>query len=200
MADILVIFAHPKFERSRVNKALVEVYSKKGVTFHDLYEVYPDFNIDLQLEKDLLSSHDIIIWHHPFYWYSCPPLMKQWIDVVLEYDWAYGPNGNALKGKQVLSVITTGGSEEVYCTEGSNNYPVHEFLRPFEQTARLCGMSYLPPFTVMGTYRITNEDLKTNVEQFDMMLTALKNGLDKSKFRHSNYLNHMFPVTNQAKE
>uniref|UniRef100_UPI0030DDDD5A NAD(P)H-dependent oxidoreductase n=1 Tax=uncultured Roseivirga sp. TaxID=543088 RepID=UPI0030DDDD5A len=98
MQSILVLFAHPKFEHSKTNKALVsKIQNREGVTFHDLYELYPDFNIDLQREKELLTKHDVIIWHHPFYWYNCPPLMKQWMDVVLEFNWAYGPQGNALE-------------------------------------------------------------------------------------------------------
>ena len=56
-----------------------------------MYEKYPDFNIDVDYEKKLLEKNQIIIWQHPFYWYSAPPLLKQWIDLVLEFGWAYGP-------------------------------------------------------------------------------------------------------------
>ena len=109
MNRILILFAHPKFEQSRANKALVKmIENKEGVTFHDLYERYPDFNIDIISEKKLLAEHDVIVWHHPFYWYSCPPLMKQWMDVVLEFGWAYGANGTALQSKKCLNVITLG--------------------------------------------------------------------------------------------
>src|SRR5687767_1197669 len=95
---VLIIFAHPRFEKSRANNALVgALRGIDGVTFHDLYERYPDFNVDLEFEKQLLLDHDVIIWHHPFYWYSAPPLLKQWIDIVLEFGWAYGPGGVALK-------------------------------------------------------------------------------------------------------
>lgn len=175
MKSVLVLFSHPKFEHSRTNKALVrKLQNREGVTFHDLYEQYPDFNIDLPKEKELLSQHDIIVWHHPFYWYSCPPLMKQWIDVVLEFNWAYGPEGNALKHKKCLNVITTGGAREVYCTNGNNHYSINEFLRPFEQTARLCGMEYLPPFTVMGTHKLSKEDLEVYVDQYDQLIHALQ--------------------------
>lgn len=73
MKSVLILFAHPKYEQSRINKALVEnIKHLEGVTFHDLYEHYPDFNIDRAFEKKLLIQHDIIVWHHPFYWYSCP--------------------------------------------------------------------------------------------------------------------------------
>ncbi len=198
MAKILVIFAHPKFERSRVNKALVEkIKNRKEVTFHDLYENYPDFNIDIHREKRLLAEHDVLIWHHPFYWYSCPPLMKQWIDLVLEYQWAYGPNGHELEGKQAMNVITTGGSRAVYCAEGNNHYSVNEFLRPFEQTARLCGMTYLPPFAVMGTHRISDEELVEYTKQYDASIDLIIEGINKAKLGNCEHLNDL-PQVNTA--
>ncbi|WP_424964391.1 NAD(P)H-dependent oxidoreductase [Ekhidna sp.] len=198
MPKILLLFAHPRFERSRVNKALIEkVRRKEGVTFHDLYEQYPDFNIDVVMEKSLLENHDIIIWHHPFYWYSCPPLLKQWIDVVLEYKWAYGPEGNALEGKQVMSVITTGGTKQVYCAEGTNNYPVNEFLRPFEQTARLCGMEYLPPFVVMGTHSLPDQDLEDYTEAYATTIDLLLEGIKESHLNKYTFFNQVLQLQNK---
>lgn len=175
MKSILILFAHPRFEKSRTNEVLVRnIRNLEGVTFHDLYEQYPDFHIDVPYEKELLLQHDIIVWHHPLYWYNCPPLMKQWIDLVLEYDWAYGPKGNALQGKQCLQVVTTGGSKEVYCSEGSNLYSVNEFLRPFEQTARLCRMQYLPPYAVMGTHKISDEALLKHADEYQRIIECLR--------------------------
>lgn len=177
MNKVLILFAHPKYEQSRTNKKLVEhVKNMDGVTFHDLYERYPDFHINISYEKSLLLEHDVVIWHHPFYWYSCPPLMKQWIDLVLEYGWAYGPDGVALEGKKCFQIITTGGSEKVYCSEGRNVYSINEFLRPFEQTARLCGMHYLTPFAVMGTHRLSKEDLENYALQYRQIIDYLKEG------------------------
>jgi glutathione-regulated potassium-efflux system ancillary protein KefG len=175
MKQVLILFAHPRFEQSKSNKALVQKVKKmEGVTFHDLYERYPDFHIDLTYEKELLSQHEVVIWQHPFYWYSCPPLLKQWIDLVLEYGWAYGPQGNALEGKQCLQIITTGGSKEKYQAEGRNVYSINEFLRPFEQTARLCKMEYLPPFAVMGTHRLTAADLGKFADQYHKIVSYLQ--------------------------
>ncbi|MDL5512423.1 NAD(P)H-dependent oxidoreductase [Arenibacter sp. M-2] len=190
MKRILILFAHPKFEQSRANKALVKrIENKEGVTFHDLYERYPDFNIDIIGEKKLLDEHDVIVWHHPFYWYSCPPLMKQWMDVVLEFGWAYGPKANALHTKKCLNVITTGGTREVYCPTGSNNYSINEFLRPFEQTARLCGMEYLPPFTVMGTHNISNEELDKYTLQYEQLIVGLRQNLPFDEIANCEFLN-----------
>ncbi len=166
-----------------------KIRKREGVTFHDLYERYPDFNIDVFIEKKLLSEHDVIIWHHPLYWYSCPPLLKHWIDLVLEFNWAYGPSGDALKGKQALNVITAGGTRAVYCSEGNNNYSINEFLRPFEQTARLCKMDYFPPFGVMGANGISDEGIATAVAQYDQLISVLQEGLVPSIAGRCDYLN-----------
>lgn len=190
MKKILVLFSHPKFEKSRANNILVDqIKDKEGVTFHDLYEAYPDFLINVDAEKELLTKHDIIIWHHPFYWYSCPPLMKQWIDMVLEFDWAYGPNGTALKGKTCLNVITTGGSRELYCSQGTNSFSVNEFLRPFEQTANLCGMTYFPPFAVMGTHLLDDKALKEHAIQYSNLIDLLQKEITLSTFNGCAFLN-----------
>ena len=171
---ILVLFAHPLLEKSRANQVLIPAYQEHGdCTFRDLYEEYPTFDVDIQREQELLTEHDIIIWHHPIYWYSCPPLLKQWIDMVLTVGWAYGPEGTALQGKKVIQVITTGGSEAMYQHDGNNRYTIQEFLRPFEQTARLCHMQYLPPFIVHGTHRLDAEKLEGFRAALDNMLEAL---------------------------
>ena len=184
MNKILLLFAHPKFEQSRVNKALLRgIQHLEGVTFHDLYEHYPAFHINVAREKELLAAHDTIIWHHPLYWYNCPPLLKQWIDLVLEYGWAYGPGGDALNGKRCLHVVTTGGSEKVYCSEGRNLYSINEFLRPFEQTARLCGMQYFAPFAVMGTHQLPEEALANYVHQYEQIIACLQTGRPLSSLK-----------------
>ncbi|MGG3885590.1 NAD(P)H-dependent oxidoreductase [Brevibacillus panacihumi] len=38
----------------------------------------------------------------PFYWYSAPPLLKNWFDEAWTYGWAYGPGGVALRGKECI--------------------------------------------------------------------------------------------------
>lgn len=183
MKKILVLFSHPKFEKSRANSMLIQhIEHLEGVTIHDLYETYPDFYIDVPFEKDLLNQHDVIIWHHPFYWYSCPPLMKQWMDMVLEFGWAYGPEGTALRSKICLNVITTGGSRELYCAEGSNSFSINQFLRPFEQTAKLCGMVYFPPFAVMGTHNLGKEELLAYAEQYKNLIQLLQEDLTLDGF------------------
>ncbi len=186
---ILILFAHPRVEKSRANLALTRsIPPHPDITFHDLYERYPDFNVDVAYEKKLLLDHSVIIWHHPFYWYSAPPLLKQWIDMVLEFGWAYGPGGTALKGKVIFNAITTGGAGEVYNREGYNRFTIREFLAPFDQTAHLCKMIYLPPFAVQGTHRLTHEHLLQKAGQYSQLLLRLLEG----RFRPEGLQQYLF--------
>ena len=116
---VLILFAHPALQRSRVNARLVRaVQDLPGVTVNDLYERYPDFLIDVPREQDLLVEHDVVVFQHPMYWYSSPALLKEWQDLVLEYGFAYGAGGTALEGKILLNAVTCGARQEVYSRDG----------------------------------------------------------------------------------
>jgi glutathione-regulated potassium-efflux system ancillary protein KefG len=176
MRRILVLFAHPVLERSRVNKRLVaEIDGMEGVFIHDLYEVYPTLHIDVSREQQLLLDHDVVVFQHPFYWYSAPAIMKEWQDLVLEHGWAYGKGGNHLKGKITLNAITTGGPESAYTKGGYNRFSIRELLTPFDQTAHLCGMRFLAPFVVHAALRITSDaDLTPQKATYRALIEALR--------------------------
>jgi glutathione-regulated potassium-efflux system ancillary protein KefG len=190
--QILILFAHPALEKSRVNRVLLQaVQNLESVTIHDLYEAYPNFHIQVKAEQDLLRAHDIIVFHHPFYWYSSPALLKEWQDLVLEYGFAYGHGGTALQGKKFLSAITTGGGEQSYSREGYNRFTLRELLTPFEQTARLCGMDYLPPFVVQGTHKLRERhQIDQHAADYRAVLLALRdNKLDWDRLDQFKHLN-----------
>lgn len=177
MTRILLLFAHPALEKSRVHRRLLQRLPRlPGLTLQDLYEAYPDFDVDVRREQELLLAHDLILLQHPFYWYSTPALLKQWQDLVLEHGWAYGSTGTALRGKQMANVITTGGSASAYGREGLNRFTVRELLAPVEQTARLCGIEYLPPYLVQGTHRMTDADIDAVATRYAATLAALHDG------------------------
>jgi glutathione-regulated potassium-efflux system ancillary protein KefG len=193
MSKILILFAHPRYETSLVQQRLSSAAREvRGVTFHDLYEIYPDFDVQIGPEQDLLVSHDIIILQHPFYWYSCPPLLKQWIDLVLEHGWAYGKEGNSLSGKKMFNAISTGGKQKAYEAGGFNRYTITQFLVPFDQTARLCKIEYYPPFVIHGTHMATNADITKAGESYKKLLEGLvADKFPDSAIRKLTYLNEL---------
>lgn len=188
---ILIIYFHPRFEASRAIKSLVTKASTLPfVHLRDMYEIYPDFNIDVEKEKEILSHYDILLWMHPFYWYSCPPLMKQWIDLVLEYGWAYGKDGDKLSGKIITNVLSSGGTFEVYQKDGRNRFTYRELLSPFEQTSFLCKMIYAPPFILPGANRATQLQFEEYTNLFINVLNLLNNEKkDMNKILSLQYFN-----------
>ncbi len=188
---VLILFAHPAFHKSLVNRILTEgLHQTEGITFHDLYEEYPEFDIDVKREQQLLIEHDCIIFHHPFFWYSSPAILKEWMDLVLEHGWAYGSKGNALSDKLFFTVTTTGGPQVGYKHNSSNNYSMLELLSPFIQTANLCKMLPLPPFVVHGTHGITHEQVREYQNDYHTLLQEIvENRLDPVTALQEKYLN-----------
>jgi glutathione-regulated potassium-efflux system ancillary protein KefG len=173
---VLVLFAHPVVERSRVGRQLFdEVRAVDGVTVHDLYEAYPTLWIDVAREQQLLADHDVIVFQHPFYWYSVPALLKEWQDLVLEHGWAYGAGGTQLRGKVTLNALTTGGPRTAYDKGGYNRFTVRELLAPWDQTAYLCGMRFLAPFVVHSALRVaSSDDVVPHRSSYRRLIEALR--------------------------
>ena len=192
MKKVLINFAHPTRARSKINSALrAAVEDLPGVTFNDLYAAYPDFLIDVKREQQLCEDHDIIIFQHPFYWYSTPAIMKEWLDLVLEHNWAYGTKGRALEGKSFLQAFSAGGDDTTYQKNGSNLFTIDELTSPYRATANLCRMEWLPPFTVLGIHRgMSEEKIQKHAEDYRCAVLALRDGtLDIDQVRRNRYLN-----------
>ncbi len=191
--DVLVITAHPQMQDSRVNRRLMKRAREAGaqaaapaqassssssstpaarIVVRDLYALYPDYLIDVAAEQALLTPARLVVWQHPIHWYSMPPLMKLWVDEVLTFGWAYGPGGNALRGKDLWLVATTGGPEDSYHPESYNRYRFDAFLPPYEQTAALCGMRFLPPLLLHGAHQVGDVDVEVHEAVFAQRLSS----------------------------
>ncbi|MEX1311843.1 MAG: NAD(P)H-dependent oxidoreductase [Candidatus Sulfomarinibacteraceae bacterium] len=178
MNKVLVLFAHPRPDRSEVNVALANAARAiEGVTVVDLYAEYPTFEIDVDREQRRLLEHDVIVFQHPVYWYSSPAVLKEWQDLVLEYGFAYGTEGTALEGKVLVNAVTAGAGRDVYSHHGGYSHELRDFFIPFEQTARLCRMRYLPPFALFGAGHAADDGrLEAHRRGYTALLEALVDG------------------------
>lgn len=181
---IYLIAAHPAWRQSRVNQRLLagaRALSMPGLDIQDLYASYPDYAIDVAAEQARVDAAQLIVLMHPIQWYSMPALQKLWLDEVLTYGWAYGAAsaeagsyeqapagtpGTALRGKAMWLVATTGGPEESYSISSYNRHPFDAFLPPYQQTAALCGMRFLPPLVLHGAHMASTQDVNAHVQRF----------------------------------
>lgn len=157
----LVIVTHPEIETSVINKRWIEELEKnpEKYTVHQLYKAYPDGKINVTKEQELMESHDNIVFQFPFYWFSSPPLLKQWLDEVILYGWAYGSNsGFKLAGKKMALAVTAGIDEDVYSASGKYKYTMKELLRPYELTFEYIKAQYEDPFVYYGIERNPSDE------------------------------------------
>lgn len=161
---------------SRITRAMLQAAralpASLDVEVRDLYRRYPDYTIDMAAEQAALGGADLVVWLHPVHWYSMPALMKLWLDEVFAFGWAYGPGGTALQGKDLWLVTSTGGTEEAYRPDGHNRYFFDAFLHPYEQTAALTGMRWLPPLVLHGAHRVTDAAPAAQAELFAARLAS----------------------------
>lgn len=191
MNKILLLLFHPRLESSRVNLSVNQFLTRnKQIKIKDMYELYPDFNINVKTEQQDLLEADVILFQHPFYWYSAPPLVKQWIDLVLENGWAYGRGGEQLKGKKIMHIISSGGGFVAYSKQGKNLYTYNELLRPFELTYRLCQLEKLPPYIIPNAYVVTTEELDFHTQRLSRFIEEIgDSNFDFSSVLELDYLN-----------
>jgi glutathione-regulated potassium-efflux system ancillary protein KefF len=171
---ILVIQAHPYPDRSRANQALARAISGLDmVDVHSLYDLYPDFAIDVEAEKAALGAAATVVWQHPLYWYTAPALLKLWFEKVLTAGWAYGAGGTALRGKRCLWVVTTGADVGGYSEAGMHQHSFEAFVPVIRQTAQFCGMTWLEPLVVHGAHKIDDAELAAFAERYRGRLVEL---------------------------
>jgi glutathione-regulated potassium-efflux system ancillary protein KefF len=164
---VLVLYAHPYPRRSRAGKALLAaVADLPFVGVRSLYDLYPDFAIDVAAEQAALLEAEIIVWQSPFYWYGVPSLLSHWFEKVLLLGWAYGSEGKALVGKKVQWVTTTGAPQEAYGPGQAHGHPFSAFVPAVEQTARFCGMDWLEPLVVQGAHRLGPQELAAHTAAY----------------------------------
>lgn len=167
MKKTLIVVAHPNIAQSVVNRTWAETFSRHGdrYTVHQLYAAYPDGNIDVAAEQKLIEAHGTLILQFPIYWFSCPPLLKQWLDSVFTHGWAFGSSATAFKGRAIGLAVSHGTPPQDYAHSGKVRHTLAETLVPFENVANYIGAKYLPPFGFHALEFFTEEEKRANQDK-----------------------------------
>ena len=182
MNKAVIILAHPEMENSRANKQWIKKISEypDKIKIHNLYKEYPDWKIDIKKEQKILEEHDCIVLQFPFYWYSSPPLLKKWIDDVLEYNWAYGDDETSeykLKNKKIGISVTVGGPEVEHSRNGAVSFTIDELLSPFTATINYVGAVHIGNYILFDAVpETTDKIMDISAEGYvEYILKNLKN-------------------------
>lgn len=165
MKKTLLIIGHYDISKSVFNKQMINaVQDLPNVKIH-----YIEDNFNVEEEQALLLQYDKIILQFPFLWYAAPARLKNWLDTVWSFGFAFGTNYK-LEGKKGTIAITTAGAEEFYKHEGYNKYTIEELTRPFERTFEYCKMTYQKPCFVIHFAKpnigISQEELEKKLIEY----------------------------------
>ncbi|HVR64086.1 MAG TPA: NAD(P)H-dependent oxidoreductase [Polyangia bacterium] len=153
---------------------LAAVRELPGVHVRSLYNLYPDFDINIEAEREALAASELIVWQSPFYWYGLPALLHLWIEKVLAHGWAYGAGGTHVRGKSVLWVTTTGAAVEAYAPGQVHGHRFETFVPAVAQTAAFCGMRWIdPPLVLHGAHRVSDAELRDAAAAYRRRLELL---------------------------
>ena len=182
---ILAVNVHPNINGkhttgdispSIANKLIMSTISEHTqFTCHNIIEAYPDLIFDQDREKDLLSNHDTLLIIGPIYWYTLPGIAKKWLDEVFTYGWAYGSKGNALKGKNVQLVLTSGSDENEYSPNDIGN-TVSEFFINYQRSFEYCKMNWL---SIRFIGELGSSDIKKDPSAAKNRVVAFSNAIIK---------------------
>lgn len=168
----LVIISHPEISESGSQQFLLSsIPNSESIKVHHLEGIYPDGKINAAAEQELLKQFDRILFQFPFYWYSSPPMLKQWQDEVLTYGFAYGKNGHLLSGKEFGLVLSVGIKESEYQAGGREAFSINELTKPFQAVAVKTGMTYLKPFVIYQFPYMTEDQKLTLLIDYQQAVT-----------------------------
>jgi putative NADPH-quinone reductase len=161
----LVVVAHPKLAESRINRTWMEQLHREGeaITIHELASSRHAGRFDIAAEQQRLEAHERIIIQFPLYWFNVPALLKQWLDEVFAYGWAFGPGGDKLAGKEIGLAVSTGGKAESY----AEGFTMEELLSPMRLTILYVGATLLPTHLIHGaSYELSDAELTQNARDY----------------------------------
>lgn len=162
----LIVLTHPNIESSQANRRWLKEAKKleNEFTVHQLYQAYPAGTpLNVEAEQERLLAHGSVILQFPLYWFSTPPLLKQWLDEVLLPGFAYGRReaDRKLAGKRFGLAISAGIKEKDYSREGRYHYTIDEILAPLYATLDYIKAERVRPFVLYGIeYDPTNPDIE----------------------------------------
>lgn len=153
----LVIVSHPYPEQSKVINAVAQhLATLPNVEVRNLESLYGNdmTAFDVDAEQQAYEGKEQVVYLYPTHWFNITPMLKAYFNAVWSYGWAFGPGGEALKGKTLRVVTSAGAGEHMYSAEGLVQSTMAEVLTPMKANALYVGMRYADPLVLFDAMEV----------------------------------------------
>ena len=175
MSTTLIMNFHPDPAKSRANSILAAAAAALPETeVVTMAHEREGAMFDYTREVERLVSAERVVLQFPVHWYSGPSLLADWMAQILTVAFYARPeqDGRRIEGRQLMVAAVAGNTPENYAPGGRIAIPLTELLRPYEATARRCGLSWNEPFIVFRSSYLTEDDLASEAARYSERLEA----------------------------
>lgn len=168
MKKVLIINGHTDYKESVANRQILEKVATlmPEAEIVTLAELYPDFNINAEVEQKRLSDADIIVFQYPTFWYSAPSILHRYLEQVFLVGFALNPGGDKLHGKKLVLSLTSGVDSDMYSKDvNCVGWEMDAFIQPYKATAKITGMDYCGHIYTGGVGYITRISAEAAADQ-----------------------------------
>ena len=167
MKKTLVLFAHPFLEFSSNNKELTNFYERhQHFNFRDLYEEYPDFHVAAFKERKNIYQYERFIFHFPIIWFGMPPLLRLWIDEVVDTKWLNEDEKNPFENKEVYFLITTRSKERSFGPNGKHHFTIEELISGILITLKIFKANIKNIYIVYDSENLSKKEIVLHKQKF----------------------------------
>ena len=149
MSQTLIIVGHPNQEGSQLNAEMAKFWASRPNT---IVRWIGEGRVNVREEQAAFERAENIVLQFPLYWYGPPACLKQWMDDVLTWGWAFGKEGGLLNGRNLACSVTVGGNLADYSANGKHATTLDSLLEPIH---RLCDYVDLNWHGVLGMDPVT---------------------------------------------
>lgn len=159
MPNILIVCGAQKtyISEGRFNRSLVAEAESVLSTSHDVKVSILEDGFEIEEERDKWLWADSVILQFPVFWFSCPAILKNYMDTIyirkVFYDKASSYGGGGLLGGKSYMLSSTWNAPEKAFGDPETFYQgldVDDALVAMHKAHQYIGMTALPSFTVFN--------------------------------------------------
>ena len=130
------------------------------------------FSPEVKAEHEKVAWCDIMLFVYPLYWFHLPGILKNWVDRIFSFGFAYG-GGKSLVGKKGMLLYTTGGPKDFLKTSEEMGWKlINNMIFGF------CKITALEPYVAYGAAHVDKSARVKYLEEVKKIMEGIDTRAD----------------------